>query len=290
MNTNIVKNEGKAYQKIYAAQKNKVPGSEYVVNTIASFPVKLNMAFVRKQYSQEAKELPNFFEDFFSEKGHCFITEYIQSETLRKYSTSLDGGDKRQKAIKLLPLMLQVLEGVKFLNSQGIAHRDLQPENILISNEQSGKRKATIIDFDSCENFDISKPPLATGSSNALIQYLPFEAVVGMQYNLLGVDSWQVGATFYEALAGVPPTTAVINAHNVHPGTEVSFILSNIIGKPFALPPVTNDPILRNAWKPLTDQLAPLLTIDPNKRSTVAGFLKDYRPASQGPPPPLPPR
>jgi hypothetical protein len=45
-----------------------------------------------------------------SEKGHCLITEYIQSDTLKEYSTLLDN-NKSQKAIKLLPLMLQVLEG-----------------------------------------------------------------------------------------------------------------------------------------------------------------------------------
>jgi hypothetical protein len=62
--------------------------------------------------------------------------------------------------------------------------------------------------------------------------------------------AWQVSATFYEALAEVPPSIVVMSAHKINQNIGMSFVKINIIDKSLALLPVIKDPQLLEARKP----------------------------------------
>lgn len=102
----------------------------------------------------------------------------------------------------------QLVEGVHYLHSLGVAHRDLKPENLLI--DGSGRLKIT--DFgisdvflkDGCE----SEPSLSKGLCGSS-PYIAPEEYLGEPYDARKVDVWAIGIIYYAMVFhGVPWTAA----------------------------------------------------------------------------------
>ena len=99
---------------------------------------------------------------------------------------------------EILPLAIQVAEGLKGAQAAGLIHRDVKPGNILLDAEGNAK----IVDFGLA---------LVTQGGKAKAEeiwatpyYVPPEAIEGGVEDFRA-DMYAFGATFYHALAGKPP-------------------------------------------------------------------------------------
>lgn len=99
---------------------------------------------------------------------------------------------------ELLPLAIQVAEGLKGAQAAGLIHRDIKPGNILLNSEGNAK----IVDFGLAL---VTKGGKATATEIwATPYYVPPEAIEGGAEDFRS-DIYAFGATFYHALAGKPP-------------------------------------------------------------------------------------
>lgn len=99
--------------------------------------------------------------------------------------------------IGALQLTTNILDGLSSLHSQRLIHRDLKPQNILVS--QHGE--AVIGDFGSVKKLDADAG--VPGSGHSLL-YTPPESFDGGLYSKAG-DIYQVGIVLYQLLGGYLP-------------------------------------------------------------------------------------
>jgi len=98
-----------------------------------------------------------------------------------------------------LTILFFVLKGLSFAHSKGVIHRDLKPDNILIS--YNGQVK--IADFGLATLEDAPKLT-RQGMVLGTPAYLPPEGLTGAIIDARS-DLFSLGATFYETLTGVSP-------------------------------------------------------------------------------------
>ena len=99
---------------------------------------------------------------------------------------------------ELLPLAIQVAEGLKGAQAAGLIHRDVKPGNILLDSEGNAK----LVDFGLAL---VTKGGKATATEIwATPYYVPPEAIGGHAEDFRS-DMYAFGATLYHALAGKPP-------------------------------------------------------------------------------------
>ncbi|MBN3288834.1 PINK1 kinase, partial [Polyodon spathula] len=109
-------------------------------------------------------------------------------------------------------LILQLLEGVDHLNRQGIAHRDLKSDNILLEHDSVGCPRLVITDFGCClaERHLWLKLPFNSNSvdrgGNPCLMAPEVATAVpgpGVVIDYSKADAWAVGAIAYE-IFGLP--------------------------------------------------------------------------------------
>lgn len=99
---------------------------------------------------------------------------------------------------EILPLAIQVAEGLKGAQAAGLIHRDVKPGNILLDSEGNAK----IVDFGLAL---VTKGGKAKATEIwATPYYVPPEAIEGESEDFRA-DIYAFGATLYHALAGKPP-------------------------------------------------------------------------------------
>ncbi len=99
---------------------------------------------------------------------------------------------------EILPLAIQIAEGLKGAQAAGLIHRDVKPGNILLDSEGNAK----IVDFGLAL---VTKGGKAKATEIwATPYYVPPEAIEGGVEDFRA-DIYAFGATLYHALAGKPP-------------------------------------------------------------------------------------
>ncbi len=160
-------------------------------------------------FSEEAQSLAKCREvpgvvsvnDFFYENRTAYLVmEYIQGKSLKKYMKEYNG---TLPEAKVLEIMQPILEALAQIHKQGIIHRDISPENIMLSD--SGE--VTLIDFGAARTATGAE----TKSLTVLLKhgYAPVE-----QYQTKGrqgpwTDIYAVCATMYRMLSGTLPDEAI---------------------------------------------------------------------------------
>ena len=207
-------------------------------------------------------------------KNQYLITPYYQNNLYNYTSKKLP-----EKVIK--QIIFQVVCGVNYLHSLKYIHRDIKPDNILISSEG----KIILTDFDLCRQESKGKDDPMTRTAVTLYYRAP-ELFFGDSYYGNKIDIWSIGCVFAELIIGKP----IFKANN-ELGT-----LSNII-EIIGCPSEENWPGVSQLpnYLPFTggefklgkmleegglskggiDIVTKMLMLDPKKRPSCEEMLKD---------------
>ncbi|KAK6731785.1 hypothetical protein RB195_007940 [Necator americanus] len=98
-------------------------------------------------------------------------------------------------------LLVQILSALKYLHKQGIAHCDLKPENVLLSEMNTNFPQTKICDFGYARFIPESQFRKTIVGTPA---YLPPEVLLRQGYNK-SLDMWSVGVIIYVTLSGTFP-------------------------------------------------------------------------------------
>jgi serine/threonine protein kinase len=132
--------------------------------------------------------------DVVHENGRLVLVfEYLHND-LKRYLAAMDRVG-RDVAIPLVKSYLQqLMAGVEFCHARRVLHRDLKPDNLLISHDGALK----IADFGLSRAYDA---PSRVYTHEVVTQwYRPPEILLGGHHYSTGVDVWSVGCIFVEML------------------------------------------------------------------------------------------
>jgi serine/threonine protein kinase/signal transduction histidine kinase/tetratricopeptide (TPR) repeat protein len=163
-----------------------------------------------RRFRQEAEFLsrtqhPNIvhFIDFGMEEDSLFLVmEYVEGQTLKSYLQRHD-----QLPLKtFLDIAIQVAEVINALQSNGLVHRDIKPQNIMLA-PALGMDLVKVLDF----GISTLSPELSQRSANdgyimGTVTYSSPEQS-GMTDSAVDnrSDLYSLGVVFFEMLAGSPP-------------------------------------------------------------------------------------
>lgn len=160
------------------------------------------------KFVDEAKRLAKFnntsgivkvYDSFYENQTAYIVMEYLDGETLEEIL-------KRQKtfpADTAVGMMMPIMESLKIVNAEGIIHRDIAPDNIIVTADGEVK----LIDFGAARYATTSH----SRSLSVIVKqgYSPEE-----QYRSRGdqgphTDVYAVGATLYKMITGTTPPDAL---------------------------------------------------------------------------------
>ncbi len=167
---------------------------------------------LRTQFQQEATVLARLSHphlvgvtDFFEEGRNIYLVmKFVEGESLADQI-------KREGALseaRVVAWSEQLLEALSYCHSQGIIHRDIKPQNIIIRPDG----QAVLVDFGLVKLWDPNDPKTRTAVRGiGTPQYAPpeqYELDVG--HTEPRSDLYSLGATMYHALTGQTPPTATM--------------------------------------------------------------------------------
>ncbi|KAM7269368.1 hypothetical protein ACFE04_024865 [Oxalis oulophora] len=192
-------------------------------------------------------------------------------------------------------LMLQLLDGIKYLHDNWVLHRDLKTSNILLNNR--GELK--ICDFGLARQYGSPLKPYT--HMVVTLWYRPPELLLGAKQYSTAVDMWSLGCIMAELLSKEPlfngkkefdqldkifrilgtPNETIWPGFSKLPGVKVNFVKHQLpaLGDSdlgfwpslkFPATSFTGSPVLSDAG---FDLLNKLLTYDPEKRITAEAAL-----------------
>ena len=195
--------------KEYYPQKIAMRKAQYEdVVTVTSIEEKNNYDKGKKRFLDEAQVMARFNKnerivkilDFFEANNTAYIVmEYLEGITLKQYLGKYGVIQFRN----LIEMMLPLLEALIEIHSQGLIHRDISPDNIMVQHNS----KLKLMDFGSARDYTES----GNKSLTVILKpgYAPPE-----QYQTHGVqgpwtDIYALCATIYKCLTGITPPDAI---------------------------------------------------------------------------------
>ncbi len=184
------------------------------------------LAALRRQFQQEAQVLARLdhphlvnVSDFFRENQNVYLVmKFIEGENLAqriKHHGPLP-------VEEVMTLAEQLLDALDYCHKQGIIHRDVKPQNVIIDTEG----EAMLVDFGLVKFWDPGDPRTRTAiRSMGTPEYAPpeqYDAQLG--HTDARSDIYGLGATLYHALTGKAPPTAtqrVVNPNALPPIRQV---------------------------------------------------------------------
>ena len=143
--------------------------------------------------------IPQLFDYFQVECQFYLVQEFVEGETL--------GSQFRMGKIwtesEVIDLLEDVLNTLKFVHSEGVLHRDLKPDNLILRPDGT----MNVIDFGSVK-FCVARAQQTKSDKNTTIAigtlgYMPVEQALGKP--VAASDLFALGAIAVQALTGVHP-------------------------------------------------------------------------------------
>jgi len=191
-----------------------------------------------------------FIENFECQQCYYLVFERIYGKDL--YSTI----EKRQfvpyEDKEAKHIFLQILEAILYCHSQGVIHRDIKLENILM--DAAGH--VTLIDFGLC---DITRyPGQESEKFCGSMDYVAPEVIARPRYNGKQADSFSLGIVLFTLLFAEFPFVAQDRVNCIK------------TGKPQPLPNFSEIKMKKNKVNPLArDLIARMVREDPNRRISL---------------------
>ncbi|XP_051787132.1 cyclin-dependent kinase 15 isoform X3 [Erpetoichthys calabaricus] len=166
-----------------------------------------------------------------------FVFEYVQTD-LAQYITQHPGG-LRPNNVKLF--MFQLFRGLEYIHQQRILHRDIKPQNLLLT--YLGELK--LADFSLARAQSV--PSHNYSSEVVTLWYRPPEVLLGSTDYSAALDVWGAGCVFVEMLEGVPAFPGTTDA------CELLQMIWRVLGVPTedTWPGVSQLPNYRAGWHSL---------------------------------------
>jgi serine/threonine protein kinase len=220
----------------------------------------------RKRFHREVKvsenlKHPNIVEllDSGEHEDHLYLVlEFVDGEDLSSQIT--EGGHPLKDMIGLLE---SILDGLSYAHGLGVVHRDLKPQNIMLTSNRVPK----IADFGLARSEELAKLT-KTGQAVGTPAYFPPEQVTGAPPTP-AADQYSLGIVFYELLCGVRP----FNKKN-----PMELLFQHLSEEPVSptqhrkdLPPLAAEIILRMLAKNPEARLENLAVVKEGLRAAVNG-------------------
>ncbi|HSP33574.1 MAG TPA: protein kinase [Thermoanaerobaculia bacterium] len=171
----------------------------------------VNDRFLREARAATKVQHPNVatLHDFSAlpDGSHYMVWEYIEGQNLAQRIHSRGTLPPRYA----VDLVIQALHGLDAIHRAGIIHRDISPENLMITREPGGEERVRIIDMGVAKVDDATENVTRAGVFVGKLRYASPEHLGFLQEgdNIdARADLYSLGVVLYEMLTGRPPYEA----------------------------------------------------------------------------------
>jgi len=175
--------------------------------------------FNREAVTCEKLNHPNILKVY--EHGSIEGSHYIVMELIEGQSLKVIAKEKGKFPEKdALQIIAQVLSGLGYAHAQGMVHRDIKPQNIMVDHV----KRVIIMDFGLVQVAGVTHLT-QTGGSMGTAEYMSPEQVDTQEVDSRS-DLYSLGVTLYEMIAGQTPFTgnnaqAILMKHKFEAAPEV---------------------------------------------------------------------
>ena len=142
--------------------------------------------------------------------GLYLIMEYAEGVLLDDYIKKESGPIKEENAIKI---MTGLLSGFAYAHSQNIVHRDVKPNNVIISRDFNTVK---ILDFGIAKIInDNSKNLTKDGTQMGTVYYMSPEQVRGQKVDNRS-DIYSLGVTLFQIITGINPYEKITTEFEIY--------------------------------------------------------------------------
>lgn len=199
--------------------------------------------------------------------------ELVEGKSLREI-LKVDGRLDVDRAVRIAR---QMLHGLAAVHAAGIVHRDVKPENVLVTDGESGRDHVKLVDFGIAKKSGATKLT-ERGMVIGTPSYLAPEQIRGEEADARS-DLWAVGIVLFEMIAGERPfhgeeTRALLEAVM----TDSPELLSDVAGAPLHISAAVDRALRKDAAARFASAKEMLRALDAPPREEDAPSTKKERP------------
>ena len=136
--------------------------------------------------------------DFGCEEGVYYLAmEYVDGQSLRTLLKRRGRFSERDA----LALIRQAVRALAVAHAEGLVHRDIKPDNLMLT----AKGELKLVDLGIAKRVDEEQGMTQTGQAVGTPQYISPEQIRGARDIDARADIYSLGATFYQLITGHAP-------------------------------------------------------------------------------------
>lgn len=177
---NVFEGIDTVYKRKVAIKQSKIPRNDGIpATTIREINVLNNL---------NHENILKLFDVISTENEMFLILEFFEYD-LKSYTQNVVCFD-------YIDIFRQIADGLEYIHSNQIIHRDIKPQNILVNNQG----RVVIADFGLSRSIEIEMPSYSTDVVS--LWYRAPEILMGSSKYIYNIDIWSLGCVFYETITG----------------------------------------------------------------------------------------